>query len=265
MGTHFKKLPRRARLVIALFAGIGVLYGLHMLTLRWSAPELIEARARLRTLSSELRAMGIQLENARERQTLAEQESAVMRQANRLLREEESARQAELHRLQGELDFYRRLAGTSGIQTGLAVYHLELKPTASERVFRFVLTLTQNLRRSAITTGTVRLALEGTLENRPVTLPWSRITEDNPPQPSFRFKYFEQISGYLALPEGFSPTRVVVTLKAKGQNKPVSRGFDWAQLTGFEGGLAPGSPAAETAGTGPEGTGPETTDDALHR
>jgi hypothetical protein len=108
------------------------------------------------------------LETSKLQQKVAEHEAAVIRRANQLLREEESGRQAALNRLQGELEFYQRLAGTSGTQTGLAVYHLELSPTGSDRVFAFVLTLTQNLRRSAIISGSVSLEVEGTQEDRPL-------------------------------------------------------------------------------------------------
>ena len=167
-----------------------------------------------------------------------------MRRANQLLREEESNRQAEINRLQGELDFYQRLAGTSGAQDGLAVYHLELGPTGSERVYHFVLTLTQNLRRSAIISGTVRLDLEGTLDDRPLSLPWAKVTDGSQPAPTFRFKYFQQLEGYLALPEDFRPSRLQVTLEAKGQSKPVNRSFDWNALT-----AAASSSSATTAAT----------------
>lgn len=231
MESRPNRLGRFARLLIATLTGFALLFLSHVLTLRWAVRELPQAQQRIRTLESEVRTLGERLETAKTGQKQAEQAAEVTRQANRLLREEESARQAEVQRLRGELEFYQRLAGTSGAQTGLAVYELELNPTASPRVYGFVLTLTQNLRRSAITTGIVRLALEGTLENRPVTLPWPRITEGNRPPPEFRFKYFEQIDGYLSLPEGFTPIRVVVKLEAKGQSKPVTRSFEWAWLT----------------------------------
>ena len=161
---------------------------------------------------------------------VSEQEANVIRQANRLLREEESARQAELNRMQGELDFYQRLAGTSGTQSGLAVYHLELSPSGSGRVFRFVLTLTQNLRRSSITSGKVRINVEGILQHRPVTLPWSQLNDGQHAKPDFRFKYFQQLDGYLVLPQNFQPSRILVTLEASEKNKSVSREFAWDDL-----------------------------------
>jgi hypothetical protein len=128
------------------------------------------------------------------------------------------------------VEFYQRLAGTSGSQEGLAVYELELQPTASSQVFRFVLTLTQNLRRAAVTSGTASLELEGTRDNLPVTLKWKELSGTNAARPEFSFKYFQQLDGYLTIPADFLPERVQVSLKPKGSSKTLGRNFNWSEL-----------------------------------
>jgi len=238
------RLARNLLITAALLAVIGLIYATHVMTLSMAAPELSAAKARIKTQRAEIRALTSRLEMSKNRRQVAEQEANVMRQANQLLREGESSRQAELNRLQTELDFYQRLAGTSGTQSGLAIYRLELSPTASKRVFRFVLTLTQNLRRSAVIAGNVRLDIEGTMEDRPLSLPWSQVTDGSQPEPEFRFKYFQQLDGYLALPESFQPSRLQISLEVQGQNKPVRRSFDWQEL------IAAG-------GTEPDAAGPD--------
>jgi len=209
----------------------GLIFFTWKLTVSWATPELSGAQALIKTQKAELQSLSNRLETSQSRLKLSEKEIQVLRQANQLLRSEESNRQAELNILKGELDFYQKLAGTSGSQSGLAVYHLELTSTGSERVFRFVLTLTQNLQRSAITSGKVLIDLEGTLDDRPLTLPWSQITDGSEAEPAFRFKYFQQLDGYLVLPPGFSPSQLLVSLEVKGQKKLVSRGFEWLELT----------------------------------
>jgi hypothetical protein len=181
-------------------------------------------------LSGELRSVKERLDRAQAREAVLEREADVLRQANKLLREQESERQATLNTMQSELDFYRRLAGTGGAQTGLDIYRAELIATGSGRVYQFVLTLTQNIRRASIISGRARIDVEGTLDDRPVTLPWSELGGADEPEPAFRFKYFQQLDGYLALPESFMPTRLVVTLEAKGSRNPVQRSFEWSLL-----------------------------------
>ena len=193
-------------------------------------PEVPELKKQVEFLGQELALLTGRLKRSRARQTVLEQETSVVRNANRLLREEESQRQAELARLQAELDFYGRLAGTGGEQTALAVYQMELSATESPRVFQFVLTLTQNIRRASIISGKVTIDVEGTIGNRPVTLFWSQLSDGATAEPVFRFKYFQQLEGYLTLPEEFNPLRLLVTLPVKDQRRPVSRAFDWQDL-----------------------------------
>ena len=193
-------------------------------------PEVEVLREQVEFLSGELGSVKGRLDRLQAREKVLLQEAEIVRRANRLLKEQESGRQAELNRLQAELDFYHRLAGTGGAQSGLDVYRVEIIPTDSARVFQFVLTLTQNIRRASIISGRVHLDAEGTLDDRPVKLYWAQLSDGETPEPSFRFKYFQQLEGYLTFPGEFSPTRLVVTLEAKNQRKPVERGYDWNDL-----------------------------------
>lgn len=217
-------------------AVITVAVGAVLLLVTWQIaaprpdPVAVELREDVRFLSGELAAVKARLDRTQARLAVAEREAGVLRQANRLLREQESERQAEMNTLQSELDFYRRLAGTGGQQSGLEVYRAELIPTASARVFQFELTLTQNIRRASIITGRARIDVEGTLEDRPVTLYWSQLGDADTPEPAFRFKYFQQLEGYLALPENFLPTRLIVTLESRDQRNPVQRSYAWDSL-----------------------------------
>jgi len=193
-------------------------------------PELEELKEQAAFLGKELATMSGRYKRNQARLTVVEREAEVFRRANRLLRSKESGRQAELNRMQSELDFFRRLAGTSGTQTGLAVYAAELITTDSDRVFQFILTLTQNIRRASVIAGRARINVEGTRDDQAVTLDWSQVTDGSTPEPSFHFKYFQQMEGYLALPEKFSPVRLLVVLEVEDQHKPVVHTFNWAEL-----------------------------------
>jgi hypothetical protein len=193
-------------------------------------PQVSHLQKEVSFLSDELTAVKGRLDRVQARNAVLERETKVLRGANQLLREQESSRQAEINQLQSELDFFRRLAGTGGRQSGLDVYHMELVPTDSQRVYQFILTLTQNIRRASIISGKARIDLEGTMEDRPVTLYWSRLSGNEIPEPSFRFKYFQQLEGYLTLPEGFSPVQLRITLDAGDRQKPVQKSYDWDLL-----------------------------------
>jgi cell division protein FtsB len=194
------------------------------------SPDVRQLRSDVEFLSGELDALQARFARIEARNAVLERESDVLRQANRMLREQESIRQADFNRLQSELDFFRRLAGTGGAQEGLDIYHVELRPTGSSRVFQFVVTLTQNIRRASVISGDVVIEVEGVRDDRPVILGWTDLGDNHEAAPAFRFKYFQQLEGYLTLPEDFGPTRLVLTLDADDRRAPVQRGYDWSAL-----------------------------------
>ena len=193
-------------------------------------PDSGKLKEQVAFLGEELSTLSGRYKRNQARLTVVEREADVFRGANQLLRSKESEHQAALSRMQSELDFYRRLAGTSATQTGLATYAAELITTNSDRVFHFKLTLTQNIRRASMIEGAAHIFVEGTLNDRPVTLDWSQVTDDTTPEPLFRFKYFQQLEGYLAMPENFSPTRLRIALEVDGLRSPVVQVFRWSDL-----------------------------------
>jgi hypothetical protein len=230
MQNIFSKIRFTEAVVLTIAVTAVLLFIVWQLASTKVVPESEDLQNEVRFLSGELASIKDRLRRIQARQVIVEREADILRQANHLLREHESERQAELGQLQSQLDFYSRLAGTGGTQSGLDIYRAEVIPTESARVFQFILTLTQNIRRAAIISGRARVDIEGTMDDRPVTLYWSQVSDGETPEPSFRFKYFQQVEGYLTLPEGFSPTRLLVTLEAKGQRKPVIRNYNWNEL-----------------------------------
>ena len=197
-------------------------------------PDAARQQDEIEFLSGEVEALRQKLDRAIDRQAMLEHESSIQREANRLLRLDEAARQAEINRMQSQLDFYQRLAGSGASRNGLDIYRLELLFTPSARVFQFVMTLTQNIQRAAVVSGKVGISVEGTLDDRPVTLYWSQLTDGNTAEPSFRFKYFQQLEGYFSLPEGFEPVQLSVTLDTSSRRSALQKSYDWLSLLGLE-------------------------------
>jgi hypothetical protein len=191
---------------------------------------LIRANHRIEILRRELQTQRDLLDEERSRATVAEREADVVRRANALLRESERERQDEIAKLQADLEFYRRLGGASGSQGPLTVHYLELQPTQSSRVFRVIISLTQNLRWAASTSGSVQISVDGISKGVAAHLAYKQLLAESDQPLSFQFKYFQQLEGYLTLPEGFSPTRLLVTLEANDRKPAVKRDFPWAEL-----------------------------------
>jgi len=219
---------------VTLILGGALLFATWQLASHHVPPGAERLQSEIDFLAGEVESLKNRASSLQARNTLLEREAAVLREANEMLRVAESERNAQIARQQSELDFFRRLAGAGGAQTGLDIHHVELATTGSSGVWRFTLTLTQNIRRASIVDGQVRIEIEGTDGDRPLRLDWPGLGGEKSAGPTFHFKYFQQLDGYLTLPDGFLPDRLLLTLEPEGKHDPVQRQYEWAELSGTE-------------------------------
>jgi len=203
------------------------------------ADELITANHRIEILQRELQAQRELLDEERSRSTVAEREADVVRRANALLRESERERQDEIAKLQADLEFYRRLGGASGSQGPLTVHYLELQPTQSPRVFRVIISLTQNLRWAASTSGSVQISVDGISKGVAAHLAYKQLLAESDQPLSFQFKYFQQLEQLITLPEDFEASRLTIRLKSNSLKTPVEQSWEWDSLFNRSANLPP--------------------------
>jgi hypothetical protein len=90
-----------------------------------------------------------------------------------------------------------------------------------------VLTLTQNLKKSALTEGSAEISVEGVHDGKVVTVPWRELTAPSGGELHFSFKYFQRLEGMLSLPAGLSPNRILVSASSSGGER-TQQAFAWA-------------------------------------
>jgi len=196
------------------------------LTYYFLIPEAGKAKLKAATLESDIVKIESENRELKAKNTLLKQQFSVIRGANYLLLETENEYQQEIAHLTNELAFYRRLAGASGKLEGLSINKFIIEPTASSRVFHFTLTLTQNLQKARTINGVINISIRGSLASQPALLDWQSLHPESDTAPEFKFKYFQQIQGYLTLPSGFKPETIEVILKPA--KKPEVQGnFPW--------------------------------------
>lgn len=203
------------------------------------AEELIRANHRIEILQRELQAERDLLDEERARSTVAEREADVVRRANALLRDSERERQDVIAKLQADLEFYRRLGGASGSQGPLTVHYLELQPTQSPRVFRVIISLTQNLRWASSTSGSAQISVDGIDNGVAAHLDYKQLLAESDKPLSFQFKYFQQLEQLITLPEGFEASRLTVRLKSSSLKAPVEQSWEWESLINRTANLPP--------------------------
>lgn len=171
------------------------------------------------------------IQRLEQRIAILERGGQVTELANRQLRVELADMEGEVARLTDEVGFYQRLVGAGGGERGLAVHALQLAATPSDRVFRFELTLSQNLEKADQVTGHLELTVEGVQADRTRVLGWTSLgvrMEGDGNQ--FGFKYFQQLNGSLELPPDFHPERIIVSLHPEGNTPQVAQSFVWSEL-----------------------------------
>jgi hypothetical protein len=118
----------------------------------------------------------------------------------------------------------------------LRVQDFELLTGDEVSSFSLRLVLAQAMRASQRISGSVELRVEGVQDDKPLTLGLAELGVDDEQRKSlagFSFRYFQNLEADLVLPEGFAPTRVIVTLRPKGSRaKPLEKTFDWAVRPG---------------------------------
>jgi hypothetical protein len=182
-----------------------------------------------------------ELASQRSQNELLQQRVAVLERADQIdrvasvdLQQTLREREEEIAGLRADIAFYSRLVGGGARREGLAVHSLRVAPVRDSHAWNVSVTLTQNLKRSQVSSGRLTLAIEGVENNQLKVLAWSDLAgaADTGGLP-FSFKYFQQVTGTVMLPDGFSPNRVRVTVDAGGDGH-IEQGFAWAEAQATE-------------------------------
>lgn len=190
-----------------------------------------QQRQRAAGAEAALRQSSREAAELRRRVVVLEQSDRISRAANLDLQDTLAQRETQINDLRSDLAFYARLAGPTAQRTDLTVFSSKFS-AQGDGAFGYRIVLTQTLDRDAISTGQMRLAVEGVRAGRHETLDWAQLHAGGETAPqAFSFRYFQELSGRIVLPAGFTPQRVRVSLQAP-ERAPVERAFDWSPARG---------------------------------
>lgn len=137
----------------------------------------------------------------------------------------------ELQAAREEIEFYRGIVAPGDVQPGLRIHRFTLEEGGAPGEYHYDLVLTQLKRNDRYITGVVDWKISGSMLGEQGELALAGVT--NPParQLNFRFRYFQDLSGQITLPEGFEAERVILSIKPGGKGKlpPVEQAFDWPE------------------------------------
>lgn len=189
-------------------------------------------RVYLNALEVQSAALGAQLDRMARELADVRLTQQVDAQAAQSLRDTIQELRDELGGLREEVTFYKSLMAPSSLERGLQVAELTVDRSAGAREYGWRLLLTQAAERRDWVQGGVEVVVEGTRgaggANVEEVLALTELAQLDVYPLKFKFRYFQNLTGALTLPEGFVPRAVLVTVKPTGRGaEPVVRRFDW--------------------------------------
>ncbi len=187
--------------------------------------------------------------NRANRQTIADLEAKLVDadltrqvdgEAAQSLKESIRGLKDQVAKLTEEVTFYKSLMAPSTLERGLQVADFELSSLEEAGRYRFHLLLTQVESRRDWVQGDIALEIHGRADPDSTAggdsatgtvervLPLTEIAEEGTYPLKFRFRYFQDLTGVIRLPPGFTPEQVVIRAGRRGASaEAVNRTFDW--------------------------------------
>jgi len=190
--------------------------------------DLLEAQSQEESFQEQLAAQQREAEKVREQKAILERSSQSEREAYEQLEGTVSGLQDAILELKEELAFYRGIISPNDASEGLGIQSFELSRRSAATPIHYKLVLTQVLNNNTIASGQVAITVEGELKGKIQQYQLSQLSKEDGDL-RFRFKYFQILEGDLSLPDGFTPSKVSVTVKPRtNSHKRLSKTFDWA-------------------------------------
>ncbi|KPQ27487.1 MAG: hypothetical protein HLUCCX14_14500 [Marinobacter excellens HL-55] len=222
---------RRTLILLAftvIAAVVGYATGLAQGGFRFSSAE-----ATNEVLAQDVDTLQERFREARQNLVNLERGRAIDQQAMREARNTIAGLETRISELEADLTFYRNIMAPSEASKGLQVDNFTLAPARGDNRYRFKMVLTQVGNNNSFIAGQVAVNLIGTRDEEKEVIALRDVSEDiEDLGVRFRFRYFQDVEGTLALPDDFEPLEIQVVAQAQGSNaSKAERTFDWTKLT----------------------------------
>lgn len=229
-------------LIVGSVSGVLLIaaWALYTYTRSTTVSDFEQARAERATFLRDRQRLAAQLRKA-EREVLSLKEQLVYakrsqeidKAACETVRASLGGLQASVSELQEQVAFYRGIVSPEESRAGVRVYEFRITPSAVAGVYRYELVLIQSVRHDRTVKGKVDLRLSGMQDGAMTELPLGSLSLEPVDSLLFSFKYFQEFSGELRLPDGFRPVRVQLAVDPSGKRQPsIETEYDWPQILG---------------------------------
>lgn len=212
---------RRWTVIAALIAGIVLLFGGY-------AVGRVHAGQIAASLSDELARETAQVETlsgVRDQLADVELDRTIDAGASEILRSTIKQQKDEIAQLQEQVSFFQRLMAPGSAPRGVMIDRFELSRAGDD--FEYYVLLTQLEDRRSWVSGLVVIDVIGQRGGVQQVLSLTELTEVDSYPIKYRFRYFQDFSGSLTLPEGFEPSAIRVRADLSSGKDNLEREFAW--------------------------------------
>jgi len=155
----------------------------------------------------------------------------VDRKANEGIRQTVKELKAQISNLEEEVSFYKGIMAPSSKDKGLRISKITIQPADSPGQFKYSIMMTQVADNSSFIAGLAAVNFVGNQAGEKVILPLRDLdTKVSDLGVKFRFRYFQEVTGSLTLPQQFLPEQVQVVLQSTGSKaQRVEQSIEWPE------------------------------------
>lgn len=166
------------------------------------------------------------------------EENAVLKQASTIDKKAYNDVNGSIKRLQDEIlelreqvAFYRGIVSPTQTQAGLNITSFKLNKLGTNTAYHFKLVLTQVKQKNGLIRGTANITIDGLQDGERRQLNLAKLMGNKGPDLRLQFKYFQTIEGDVVLPDGFTPSSILVDLRPSGRGQnDIKRTFNWVEI-----------------------------------
>ncbi len=205
-----------------VFASFILLVGVYLLGRFLAVKDLSQTKQLLSDAQLSLNNTEIAYSEISESLILEKQSTLVETLSNQELIESIQTLKLEQKSMEEELSFYRNIMAPEKDAKGLNIDHLAVTKIDSDGKFHFSLTIIQAQKQTRFLKGKVEITVFGQDKNNQanqLSYQFRELGTFKSADFKFQFKYFQNLQGFIQLPENFMPQRLVATAKTQGLRK----------------------------------------------
>lgn len=198
---------------------------------RMAGFDVAEADHVISNMQAEIETLKSELAETRRQAAMLERNSRIEDDTSGQLKKSLTEAQNEVLELKKELAFYKSIVAPEQGKPTIVIQTIQLKKDVTGD-YDYKIMVSQQGQNDRFARGTVEVSIEGTKQGTKQVLALDTVSDDADKPMNFGFKYFQNFTGKLKLPAGFTAESMRVKLNPRSKTlDAVDETFPWDDLT----------------------------------